>query len=122
MKPLRRLKRHALGINLPAFVERRSHLEAIRAGDRRQDGRHAVRPGSSNIRSECGSLNMRSRKQTLKQGLKYFVDNPASRSLPRCLRPKSTLTQSPVAFGSCKELLMLAAHNRELFKTRQYRA
>ena len=27
MQPLRRLKRHALGIKLPAFGERRSHLE-----------------------------------------------------------------------------------------------
>jgi hypothetical protein len=35
MQPLRRLNRHALGIKLPAFGERRSHLEAIRAGDRR---------------------------------------------------------------------------------------
>ena len=40
-----------------------------------------LRQSLSNIRSECECLNMRSRRQRLKQGLRYFVGNPTKNCL-----------------------------------------
>jgi hypothetical protein len=49
--------------------------------------------------------------------LEYFVGNRALRCLPRCLRPKSTLTHSPVRFWPVQGACYVGCAHRELFNT-----